>query len=173
METNNRYGSVIRHLTVEFIVSITLIGAACQTRELSSQVSGGLGLSRPEWERRIGSAVNTDSGYVYYHDTRGGFILNFMSGAAGYIKRTYSTPSQMSLEAARKESRQLIPNDSKLIRVYNAPSGPVDLYASDSLKQIFLTDDYWIKGEPGNFIVSYSFNGGLVDSFVVGLGNNP
>jgi len=154
---------------------IILMAGACQPRVQTGQSleSGGLGLNRTEWERLHGHATNQDSGYSYYKDEPGQFIINFMARRAAYIKRTYDDPAGVSLEQARSESQKLIPNDSRLIRTYYASAGPVDLYFSDALKPIFPTDDYWIHGKPGNFIVLYFFDHGIVDSFVIGLGNNP
>jgi hypothetical protein len=96
-----------------------------------------------------------------------------MDRGAAYIKMTYGNPQGATLEEARTESQKFIPHDAKLIRIYNASAGPVDLYFSADLKPIFPTDDYWIHGEPGNFIVLYFSDNGIVDSFVIGLGNNP
>ncbi|MEK6288512.1 MAG: hypothetical protein AABO57_22575 [Acidobacteriota bacterium] len=154
---------------------IILMAGACQSRVQSgpSIKSGGLGLSRTEWERLHGHTTNQDSGYSYYKDEPGQFIINFMGRGAAYIKRSYDDPAGVTLEEARKESQKLIPQDSRLIRTYNASAGPVDLYFSDALKPIFPTDDYWIHGEPGNFIVLYFSDHGIIDSFVIGLGNNP
>lgn len=152
-----------------------LMAGSCQPRVQNSQSleSGGLGLSRTKWERLHGDLTNQDSGYSYYKDETGQFIINFMASRAAYIRRTYADPAGVNLEDARTESKKLMPGDAKLIRTYYASAGPVDLYFSDALKPIFPTDDYWINGEPGNFIVLYFSNHGAVDSFVIGLGNNP
>jgi hypothetical protein len=155
-------------------ITIALIATACQTKGRTGPAieSGGLGLSRSRWERAHGGASSQDSGYVNYTDERGRYTINFMDDAAGYIKRTYSDAAGVTLEEARSESRNLIPGDSRLIRTYSKGTHQVDLYLSDSLKAIFHEDD-WTGGKPGNFIVSYSSDNGVVKSFVVGLGNNP
>lgn len=101
-------------------------------------------------------------------------MVNFLAGRAISIKRSYGDPAGVTLEEARSQSKELIPADSRLVRTYNASAGPVDLYFSDTLKRIFPSDDnYWIRGEPGNFIFLYFSNHDVVDSFVIGLGNNP
>lgn len=173
MRTNVR---VIRNKRVlAGTVLITLIAASCQSSVHNNQSlqSGGLGLSRTEWELLHGRAASQDSGYVYYDDERGRFIINFMASRAAYIKRSYRDSAGVSLDDARSESRKLIPIDSRLLRTYNSSAGTVDLYFTDVLKPMFPKDDYWIRGEPGNFIVLYSSNQSVVDSFVIGLGNNP
>jgi hypothetical protein len=154
---------------------IILIATACHPRAHNGESlqSGGLGLSRTEWERAHGPAASQDSGYVNYTDEQGRFIINFMKRGAGYIKRAYSDPAGVTLDAARSESQTLIPNDYRLIRTYDTSAGPVDLYFSDSLKSIFPDDDYPARGQLGQFIVLYFSDNGIVGSFAIGLGDNP
>ena len=154
---------------------VTLITAACQSRVQRDQriQSGGLGLSRTEWERLHGNAASQDSGYVYYDDDHGRVVINFMNIAAADIKRVYADHKSVRLEEARNEVRTLIPDDAKLIRTYDVGARPVDLYSSDSLKAIFRGADYWVNGEPGQFFVLYFSDNDVVESFELGLGNNP
>ena len=157
------------------LIIVPFIAAACQSRMQSDQriQSGGLGLSRTEWENLHGNAAGQDSGFVSYNDDRGRFVINFMNIAAGYIKRVYTDHAGIRLEEARNEVRTLIPDDAMLIRTYYVGARPVDLYSSVSLKTVFPSDDYWVNGEPGQFIVLYFSDHDVVDSFVLGLGNNP
>ena len=157
------------------IALITFIVAGCGRggHNGPSLQSGGLGLTRSEWQQLHGSAASQDSGYVNYGDHRGRFTINFMDRGAAYIKRTYSDPGGVRLEEARRESRNVMPTDSKLIRTYQVTAGAVDLYSSESLKPIFPSDEYWVRGEPGQFIVLYFSDHEIVDSYVLALGNNP
>ncbi|HKA18132.1 MAG TPA: hypothetical protein VKN18_07425 [Blastocatellia bacterium] len=151
----------------------TFIIAACARGGHPGLQSGGLGLTRSEWQQLHGSAASQDSGYVNYNDDRGRFTINFMDGNAGYIKRTYQEPTLVSIEDARRESRNLMPTDCTLIRTYQVSAGSVDLYSSESLKSFFPSDEDWLNGEPGQFIVLYFSEHDFVDSYVVALGNNP
>lgn len=157
------------------IAVVTFIVTGCGRRDngVPSLQSGGLGLTRSEWQQLHGTAASQDSGYANYNDYRGRFTINFMVRYAGYIKRTYRDPAVVPLEDARRESRSLMPADSTLIRTYHVSAGPVDLYSSESLKQLFPSDEDWIRGEPGQFIVLYSSDRDSVDSYVLALGNNP
>jgi hypothetical protein len=159
-------------LTCLAIMVITGVSCESPSQSVNSGFpSGGLGLTRNEWERTHGRAFKEDSAYVYYKDGR--FKLNFMDANAGYLEWVYGDVDAVSIDEARNASKEFIPTDSTLIRTYQLDSGyMVDLYSSESLKNRFSGED-WIGGEPGNFIVMFKPNRNRVSSFIIGVGNNP
>jgi hypothetical protein len=142
-------------------------------RETVPFVSGGLGLSRTDWERDHGPPVREVAGFVHYGDET--WVVAFMEGSVWHIERTYGDREAASPELARDEGMRLMPPDAQFIRGYSSPSGqPVHLYVSESLKGRF-SSDRWTGGQPGNFIVlnRTRTTDDRVTSLVIGLGDNP
>jgi hypothetical protein len=147
-----------------------------------SYASSGIGLARADWERLHGNpGRDTGGGFIEYEGGR--YLVRFADGNVAYIERIWGDRGAVPLDVARRESKNVIPADSKLDRTYTAKNGGmVDLYMSASLKPRFsdipsprggATLSKWIGGKPGNFIVLYRQNGGQVTSFVIDIGNNP
>jgi hypothetical protein len=154
-----------------------VVSAGCNPRR-SDFSSGGLGVRRNDWERLHGRALVEDlASDVYKVPDQGALILSFHEGNCSMLERHHA-PSAVSLDLARGESRQLIPNDSSLTRTYtSAPANLVDLYHSESLRTRFSKDVEWGGGGPGDFTVSYynwsGVEGNGVEEFVIRIGNNP
>ncbi|MEZ4591847.1 MAG: hypothetical protein R3D55_12005 [Chloroflexota bacterium] len=135
--------------------------------------SGGLGLSRQEWElahewlgEGIGSSQNYANGYAVY----------FYSDRVWHLEQEYALDGLL-LNEARIFAENLIPADSEFVRTYSPDGIPeltVDLYSSESLAQLF-DPDLFTEAEPGNFIVIFGDyeQDGRVTRLVIGLGNNP
>ena len=112
-------------------------------------------------------------GFVDYEG--GQFNVAFMGDNVWRIERTWGDRGAVPLEAARAESRSLIPPDARFVRTYAARGDrPVDLYTSESLKSRFPASP-WTGGEPGDLIVIYRTrpSDGRVTSIVLATGNNP
>jgi len=160
--------------------ALVLVGCQSGSPDSSTNFSsGGLGLGRGQWERVHGKALSQDSAYVVYRTSdQGVFSLNFGHSNCFSLRRSYGSAS-VPLDAARNESRDLIPTDSSLTRTYSSltnSSTVVDLYHSESLKTRFSDDpNNWREGEPGDFTVAYYKweNDDKVDEFVIRTGNNP
>jgi hypothetical protein len=131
--------------------------------------SGGLGLTRGQWEKLHGSAATRDSGYFTYDDENGKMTINFMN-RAGYIKRSYH--QGVSKEEARAAAAKLMPADSVFVRSYTLDGADVDLYNSNSLRIVFEGPDYWPGGQAGDFIVLYRLTDQSISWFSMALGNN-
>ena len=120
--------------------------------------SGGLGLARPEWERAHGRPQRDVGGFIDYEGGR--FNIAFMGDNVWRIERSWGDQGAVPLDAARAESRGLIPPDATFVRTYAARGDrTVDLYTSESLKSRFPAGP-WTGGEPGDLIV-------------LATGNNP
>ena len=137
-------------------------------------LSGGLGLSREQWEVFYEEGVPDDVfGFRY-----GKYLVAFQADNVWYIECEWSAEDAVSLEDARTEADGLIPVDSQFVGTYSPEGMPelvVDLYMSESLKTRFdsATGDWWTGGEPGNFIVVYGVFDDTVRRMVISLGNNP
>jgi hypothetical protein len=135
--------------------------------------SGGLGLSRSEWERLHGAPTRDDGLFLSYKD--GAYVATFVYGNLHHAERVWGDRNPVTLQVAREVGKTLIPVDAQLVRSYVAPgSRDVDLYRSESLKTRFAPDDpAWVGAEPGVLIVIYRAATGPVTSIVVATGNNP
>lgn len=135
--------------------------------------SGGLGLSKTEWEQ-----VHTETELDYApvgtgYD--GKYDVVFQEGNVWFIERQWRTDDAITPDVVELESQNLIPVDSQLIETYSPEGRPetiVNLYLSESLKSRFSTD-LWIGGEPGNFTVQYNVYDGKVTRLIITTGNNP
>jgi hypothetical protein len=113
---------------------------------------------------------------VYYENQK--YLVVFFEDRIISLERLYADGS-VALDAARTESKIILPQDSKLVQTYNGPDNtPVDLYKSEALKTYFASvkdPNFWKGGEPGNFIVQYrkADKDNMFNAIVVRLGNNP
>jgi hypothetical protein len=152
------------------ILTATLIIACQRNVTLSGSESGGLGLSRSEWEHLHGPSVGEDSSAVRYLLDGADVFLNFTkaNAAANYVMLRYSGPNSVSMERARSLAKSLIPLDSLVRRTYRPSMGGIaDSYVSSSLTR--LNQDW--EGEPaGSFIVWYSTENELVSGFTIRMG---
>lgn len=139
--------------------------------------SGGLGLSRTDWENEHGREI---LGPNIYENNKY-FVMWDDPENAHHIERTYGDSYPVSLVAARAESKLLIPADSIFVRTYAwRDNRPVDVYRSTSLIPR-ISPMWWIGSEAGTFIVLYRFTNypfrgdgrDRVTSLVIATGNNP
>jgi endonuclease YncB( thermonuclease family) len=129
--------------------------------------SGGLGLSRSEWERVHGAGTAADFGVEY---EQGRYIVQFQDDRVWYIERQWSSP--VLLEDAQAQGVQLIPHDSQLVQSYspeNLPELVVDLYQSDSLAPLFAN---WAGGSAGRLEVVCGVLPDGVGRMVISIGNS-
>ena len=138
---------------------------------LESFPSGGLGLSKAEWDQQH-TEGNTAYGMVEYDN--GKYSVTFADGNIQYLERVFAD-DQPTLDAARAEAQALIPEDSQFLETYSPEGMPelaVDLYVSESLKERF-DNSRFTGGEPGNFTVIYGVFDDRVPRIVIATGNNP
>jgi hypothetical protein len=110
--------------------------------------SGGLGLSRNQWEELNGKPIGKDSAEYRYESCDGKlwYFVSFASCKIFSIRAYYSDTQSRTLEEARNKSRELMPEDSKAVF-------SDDAYSSESLKHRFLnaepglTQHGWIRVE--------------------------
>jgi len=135
--------------------------------------SGGLGLSKEAWDNQHTQTGDFNGWMGTIYDDK--YTVIFFDNRVWYILRQWSSANAVSPQDAEAESVTLLPKDSQLVTVYSPTGLPeltVHLYMSDALKERF-TEDNFIGGEPGNFIVVYATFDNRVTGIVIGLGNNP
>lgn len=147
------------------------------TPSAPAYATGGLGLDRADWERVHGEGKPDNPGSPMIFGYEGGkFQVQFSgvrSGNVEYVERVWGDRNAVTLDDARKESKQFIPADGKFVRTYTSQSGStVDLYRSESLKGRFGADN-WTGGKPGDFIILYRNQTGRTTTFIAATGNNP
>lgn len=139
--------------------------------------SGGLGLDLSAWAKLHGvGKPDSPSSPMFFSYENGKFIVQYSKVSTGnvkYIERSYGDQNAVSIEQARKESKSFIPKDAKFVKTYKSQSGStVDLYQSESLKSRFSEESY-IGGKPGDFIILYRNQTGKTTTFIISVGNNP
>ena len=128
--------------------------------------SGGLGLSRVEWEKVHGRAVGDDIGGIVYAN---GYSIGYSSDSSAAIAitvgRTFSPA--VTVQQARAESKKVIPADAQLVGTEDPAGGVMyDTYYSASLAALFPSDtpdpfphrsdiDIWNGARPGTFTVKF------------------
>ncbi|MCC6603127.1 MAG: hypothetical protein IT327_07950 [Anaerolineae bacterium] len=135
--------------------------------------SGGLGLSRQEWELAhewLGEGIGSSQTYT------NGYAVYFCDDRVWQLEQEYALDG-LPLSEARVFAGTLIPVDSEFIKTYSPDGLPeltVDLYLSESLAQLF-DPNLFTEAEPGNFIVIFGDyeQDGRVTRMVIGLGDNP
>lgn len=132
---------------------------------------GGIGLSRAEWERLHGQAVEEVGGFVSYE--HGKYVVAFLDGRVRYIERKYHR--EVSLDTARRVAKGLLPADAVLVRAGKPRAERVlELYGSGYLKSRFISSgenaDPWVRGERGSSSVLYRIEAGQVVSVIVAVG---
>lgn len=146
--------------------------------------SGGLGLTRDEWEQRHGAGTQDPVMGYSYED--GEYLVSYQADSAGVetvwmIEERFGSAG-ISADDARAASKLLLPTDGKLTKTYTPAQGrEVDLYRSSWLKDRFpatmkigkLELSMWTNGDPGDYIVLYRVDTGKATSIVIGIGNNP
>lgn len=129
--------------------------------------SGGLGLTRAEFEKRHTKTGKDIMGTIYDND----LIVSFINDRIWYIEQDFSTG--ISPTEAKAMGALLIPSDNVQVETYSPDGRPettVNLYTSKSLEKYF---DKWVGGDPGNFTIQYNAYDGIVKRLIVAIGNNP
>ena len=163
-----------RLLLITTLIAVIAYGYCWyDTRQYHSPInSGGLGLSRGEWEEKFGKATWEDSGQVAFRDQTTSYYVWFWEGNAGLIDISRIDKSAITLEAARAVIQRLLPADARLIRSGKREDYPLtDSYISESLQGRFAHDTWRDRyGEAGEFHVEYIFSGDSVERMGVRIG---
>jgi hypothetical protein len=140
--------------------------------------SGGLGISRENWEQLYGEPTGSTSEVWLYED--GIYRVQFQPDVLSYlehdIQQEFGLESAVSFEEAKQMSQQFIPDDSNLLVTQQPTEDPpyvvLETYESKWLsEQLPITS--WGDAEPGTFTIRYELEDGNMVLYKIGPGNDP
>ena len=133
--------------------------------------SGGLGLSRAEWEKAHGSATQSS---IFFEYDGGRLLVGMLEGKVWHIERVWMRGDAVNLEAARNDTRAYLPEDAALVQSVDRGDGRIiDIYSSAILTNRF-GSTAWNGGKAGTFSIQYKFRSAadrLVTSAMFRLGD--
>jgi endonuclease YncB( thermonuclease family) len=146
---------------------------AAATTPVPAYASGGLGLTRAEWEAKHGKGEGDEASFITYE--RQQYLVTFSRGEVWSI--SWNLPDSVSPDVADDLALSLVPADHQFVgSTVTEPGSPADLYLSDSLIARFPPEDGrdpWHGDPPGSFIVIYYPEpDGLVGSLLIGIGHH-
>jgi hypothetical protein len=116
--------------------------------------SGGLGLSRSEWENAHGKPSQSS---IFLEYDGGRLVVGLLESNIWHIERRWMPKEEVSLEEAREDARAFLPADATLSQSLDRGDGRiVDVYASQSLAGRF-GPTAWNGGKVGTFSIQYRF----------------
>jgi hypothetical protein len=135
--------------------------------------SGGLGLSRTEWERSHGQPSRSS---IFLEYDGGRLVVGLLETNVWHIERVWMRNEAVALDAAREDARAYLPSDAVLGQSIDRGDGRViDVYSSALLASRF-GPTAWNGGKPGSFSIQYKFRAPsdrMVVSAMFRLGDGP
>ncbi len=134
--------------------------------------SGGLGLSREDWEQLHGAPTRDTDGLVAYEDDV--YLVIYQDDKVWNLTAYPESGEAVPLAEARALGKGLIPQDAKKVKTYKPDADRVvDVHRSKSLRSRFGTMT-WLGDQPGTFILLYKLDAaGDVHTIMAAPGNNP
>jgi hypothetical protein len=116
--------------------------------------SGGLGLSRTEWEKVHGQPTRSS---IFLEYDGGRLVVGLLESNVWHIERIWMRGEAVALEAARNDARSYLPSDANLTQSVDRGDGRiVDIYSSSILASRFASTA-WNGGRAGTFTIQYRF----------------
>jgi len=141
--------------------------------------SGGMGLSREDWEQSYGEPTGSTDEFTEYADGvyQVGFETNVLSYLEHDVQQEFGLESVVTLEEGRVISEQFVPDDSELIETQQLAEEPPAV-VSETYKSEWLSTrlpvTIWGDAEPGTFTVRYELENGNLVRYTIRPGNpNP
>jgi hypothetical protein len=133
--------------------------------------SGGLGLSRAEWEQAHGQATQSS---IFFEYDGGRLLVGMLEGKVWHVERVWMRDDAVNLETARNDTGAYMPEDASLIQSVDRGDGRiVDVFSSAILTNRF-GPTAWNGGQAGTFSIQYRFRSAadrLVTSAMFRLGD--
>lgn len=133
--------------------------------------SGGLGISRADWERIHGTPGVLNQGGLATYENKKYMVLFWVDNVdnpAQLITRQYPDNDKLVLEVARTEARAMLPKDARFVKTITEPAilevlpNVVDIYTSQSLISRYPPHDQfsldWGETGPGSISLLYRFD---------------
>lgn len=119
-----------------------------------SFASGGLGLTRAEWEKSHGQPSQSS---IFLEYDGGRLVVGLLEGNVWHMERVWMRGDAVSLDNARNEARAYLPEDAEQVQSFDRGDGRiVDVYRSASLNGRF-SSTAWNGGKAGTFSIQYRF----------------
>jgi hypothetical protein len=116
--------------------------------------SGGLGLTRDEWEAAHGEPTRSS---IFLEYAGGRLVVGLLEGNVWHIERVWPRGDAVSLEAARAEASAYLPQDATQVQSVDRGDGRIiDVYSSAQLPSRFASTA-WNGGKTGTFSIQYRF----------------
>ena len=117
-----------------------------------SFASGGLGLTRTEWENAHGQPSRTG---IFLEYDGGRLVVGLLESNVWHIERVWMRGDAASLDAAREDARAYLPSDATQTQSLDRGDGRIiDVYTSALLGSRFGASS-WNGGKPGTFSIQY------------------
>jgi hypothetical protein len=116
--------------------------------------SGGLGLTRDEWEAAHGEPSRTS---IFLEYAGGRLVVGLLEGNVWHIERVWPRGDAVSLEAARSDVSAYLPQDATQVQSVDRGDGRIiDVFSSAQLSSRFASTA-WNGGKSGTFSIQYRF----------------
>jgi len=138
----------------EFLADPAARAAAAAAPAAPAFASGGLGLSRAEWEKAHGQATQSS---IFFEYDGARLLVGMLEGKVWHIERVWMRGDAVGLEDARNETRAYLPEDASLVQSVDRGDGRIiDVYGSALLTGRF-GPTAWNGGKAGTFSIQYKF----------------
>jgi hypothetical protein len=132
--------------------SVRAMGASGAAPAAPAFVSGGLGLTRVEWEKSHGQPSRSS---IFLEYDGGRLVVGLLESNVWHIERIWMRNEAVSLDAARDDARAYLPSDANLTQSVDRNDGKIiDVYTSAVLAGRF-GPTAWNGGKPGTFTIQY------------------
>jgi hypothetical protein len=116
--------------------------------------SGGLGLSRTEWEKAHGQPSRSS---IFLEYDGGRLVVGLLDSNVWYIERVWMRNEAVDIDAARDDVKAYLPSDATVTQTVDKGDGKViDIYSSSLLSSRF-GPTAWNGGKVGTFTITYKF----------------
>jgi hypothetical protein len=116
--------------------------------------SGGLGLSRTEWEKAHGQPSRSS---IFLEYDGGRLVVGLLDSNVWYIERVWMRNEAVDIDAARDDVKAYLPSDATVTQSVDRGDGKViDIYSSSLLSSRF-GPTAWNGGKVGTFTITYKF----------------
>jgi hypothetical protein len=114
--------------------------------------SGGLGLSRAEWEKAHGQPSRSS---IFLEYDGGRLVVGLLESNVWHIERVWMRDEAVALDAARDDVKAYLPSDATVTQSIDRGDGRViDVYSSSNLSSRF-GPTAWNGGKVGTFTITY------------------
>lgn len=136
----------------EFLADPSIRAMGASIAAAPTFASGGLGLTRAEWEKSHGQPSRSS---IFLEYDGGRLVVGLLESNVWHIERIWMRNEAVSLDAAREDARAYLPADANLAESVDRGDGKIiDVYTSTALAGRF-GPTAWNGGKSGTFTIQY------------------